>query len=287
MPRKTTQNSNLHRLILEASGTNDISPEVSFVQDLKRVLTLENPIKPFATKFYKPSSMQCMRMMFYQMTGVEKDKKEKSPLVINMGECGSDRHKRIQGYIKKMSAHGIQCEFISVEEFIKQNNLTNLKVLENEHESDDDEEEFETLVYDSNLSIKFKCDGILKYNNKYYVLEIKTEVSYNWQSRTEVAQKHRVQACSYSYAFGINDVLFLYENRDICEWKGFMLHVTPEMKLECVINRIKVCNKYIESNNVPPISLPESKEACKFCDYKNTCKRHGKTDVLQINYDEL
>jgi len=290
MARAST-NLNLHRLIKEASSVNDTPPEVSFMQDLKRTVVLENPIKPFATPFYKPSSMQCMRMMYYQIVGVERDKKEKSCININMGECGTDRHKRIQYYITKMKSHGMDCEFVSVANYIKQNNLTDIEIIQDDFaDADTDEEEgigFETLIFIKSLKVRLKCDGLIKYNGKYYVLEIKTEVSYNWQMRNKVASKHVIQACCYSYAFGLDTVIFLYENRDICEWKAFSLTVSPDMKKEYVTNRIKVCDLYVVEKRVPPISGVEEKEACKYCDYKRTCKLNGHTEVMKINYEEL
>ena len=274
----------LHKLIQEAAQANETPVEVSFARDLERVVVLCNTKKSKnSTLSYKPSSMQCLRRMYYQATGTFYDEaQDKTCSGYGIGDSGTDRHKRVQRYITKMKEHGIDCEYISVGDFIKERGLTHVEVFPSEYE-----DEFETLVYIKDLNIRLKCDGIIKYHGKYYVFEFKTEISGNWQQRTQVSPNHIIQACNYSYAFGLDNVMFLYENRDLCSWKPYTLHVTQGMREEYVVNRIKVCNLYVAEKRIPPIFETQVKEVCKYCDYKKTCRKDGQTSIMEVEYSKL
>jgi CRISPR/Cas system-associated exonuclease Cas4 (RecB family) len=118
--------------------------------------------------------------------------------------------------------------------------------------------------------MSFLCDGIIKYRGHYYILEIKTEASFKFNERKGVDPSHYHQATAYSIAFGINDVLFLYECRDNCSKKAFMLHVTDDMKQE-LLSYIEECDSYIKKLKVPPIPENVPKKACSYCNYKGRC----------------
>lgn len=217
---------------------------------------------------YKPSSLNCLRNMYYQLTGADQDKQQqKSSDFFGICESGTDRHKRIQFVITQMKKYGVDCEYIDVADFIKQNNLNHLKV---EGNSD-----YETKVYDTERNIIFLCDGLILYKGDYYVLEIKTESSYKWMDRTYVDEKHLNQAYTYALELGINQVLFLYENRDVCTKKPYILTVTEENK-NYIINRINSCNDYINQCVVPPIEQHITNKVCQYCEYKTKCKVDGK-----------
>ena len=118
------------------------------------------------------------------------------------------------------------------------------------------------------------CDGIVKYKGQYYILEIKTESSYKNTCRKEIAKEHYNQAITYSICLGINKVLFLYENRDNCDKKAFILEVTEEMK-NSVFLKIKECNEYVEKLITPPKPKEVSKYACTYCSYISLCRKLG------------
>ena len=214
------------------------------------------------TKTYKPSSMNCIRNMYYQMTGAEAEPSTSDYCLINICNSGTDIHVRIQQEIIDMLTNGIDCQYIDVEEYIKNNNLTDLVVLKKTGP--------ETKLHNTRYNMNFACDGILIYKGHYLILEIKTETSRKWMSRFSVDPSHYNQATAYSLSFGIDDVLFLYVNRDFLDLKTYTFSVTDIMRNE-LVDKINSCDNYVNINQVPPKPEIDSKH-CRYCSYKNRCK---------------
>ena len=82
---------------------------------------------------------------------------------------------------------------------------------------------------------------------------------------------HHKQATAYSLAFGIDEVIFIYINRDMLDMKAFMFNVTDEMKQD-LIGYIDTCDNYIKQMKVPPIDETDTKK-CSYCSFKNQCKK--------------
>ena len=219
------------------------------------------------SRHYKPSSMNCIRNMYYQVVGADVDKqKEDNSDSIGICESGTDRHKRIQHVITKMKSCGVDCDFISVRDYIAENNLP-LQVLS--------EEDYETKCFDEKRNIVFLCDGIVKYKGRYFVLEIKTETQYKWSGRQNVDPGHYNQAYTYSLEFGIDNVLFLYENRDLCSKKPYILPVTQENR-DYIEKRVSKCTEYVSQGVVPPKEENVTAKTCQYCQYRTQCKADPK-----------
>ena len=114
----------------------------------------------------------------------------------------------------------------------------------------------------------------IKYKGKYYILEIKTESSYKWRERTYVDDSHIQQAIAYSLNLCINDVLFLYECRDLCSKKCYLYTVTDKLRKE-VLDTIKSCDDYVSIGVVPMKPQTVSKKTCQYCQYRKSCKMDG------------
>ena len=239
--------------------------EQSFLADLKRSIELsdqKHSRKPSQT--YKPSGMQCIRNMYYQVTGREPDSSESSYCLVGICESGTDRHERIQNAVADMKNNGIDCEYIDVAEYVKSRGLDYLDIVSKQGN--------ETKLYHKDLNISFLCDGIIRYKGHYYIIEFKTESIYKWQSRTEVNPDHYMQATAYSTALQLDDVLFVYINRDNTDMKCYLYNVTDEMK-QGLVGKIEECDSYVKQLKVPPIPEDVSKKACQYCNYKQSCKR--------------
>ena len=89
-------------------------------------------------------------------------------------------------------------------------------------------------------------------------------------SRFGVDPSHYNQATAYSLSFGIDDVLFLYVNRDFLDLKTYTFSVTDVMRNE-LVDKINTCDNYVNINQVPPKPEIDSKH-CRYCSYKNRCK---------------
>lgn len=257
--------SNLTKLV-KSSDEGGVVDSQRFLTELQNSIekTDQQRGKKPTTIAYKPSSMNCVRMMYYYMTGAPKDEQTADCGLIGICESGTDRHERIQQAVCDMKANGFDCDYINVADYIKENNVPNLEVIE--------QSGYETKLRHTELNLRFMCDGIIKYRGKYYILEIKTESSFKWQPRTDVDPSHHTQACTYSYTIGISDVLFLYENRDTCGKKCFIYTPTQEEIQTLVISKIKDCDTHIEENRVPAIPSTITTKTCRYCEYKTICK---------------
>ncbi len=257
---------NIHRLIQVA--TNSVPPEQCFLNDLTNCIEkqkAENEYIP--SKSYKPSSMKCIRNMYFQMIGEKPDKERIQYTMVGICESGTDRHIHIQQDISKMKSLNMECEYIEITDFIKKRKLNYLKI--------NGKQGMETKLSYPKLNLSFLCDGIIKYKSQYYILEIKTETFYKFMKRKSVAEEHIYQGIAYSICFGINQIMFLYECRDSCDKKCFILNISEEMKAN-LIGKIEQCDECVKRIIPPPKPRGIDRKICNYCRYKTACRKAGK-----------
>lgn len=248
-------------------ANDKLSPEQSFLADLKRSIEMsadEERRKPSQT--YKPSSMKCIRNMYYQRVGAEPDVELSSYCSVGICNSGSDIHIRVQTAVEKMKDHGIDCEYIDVADFVTSRGLDYLEIVSKSG--------METKLFHKTLNMSFMCDGIIRYKNHYYILEIKTEASFKWSNRTDTDPAHYNQGAAYSVAFNIPEVLFLYVNRDILDMKAYRFIPTNEMKEE-LVGTIEECDGYVSRLICPPKPADLPRSVCNYCSYKTLCRKDG------------
>lgn len=253
---------NVAKLIERANKVVPI--EEQFLDDLKRSIELDdikNARKPSAT--YSPSGMGCLRAMYYKRLGVDIPVGTAGYSMVGICNSGSDHHNRIQTAIARMKENGFECEYIDVADYVRSRGLDEyLDIVEKCGN--------ETKLYDRNKHISFLCDGIIKYQGRYYIVEFKTEASFKWQSRKGVDPKHHNQAITYSLELGIDDVIFIYINRDIVDYKVYLFTVTDEDRNR-IIELIDICEIFVTHKELPPKpDIPE--RICRYCAYQELCK---------------
>lgn len=256
---------NIYKLLDESQV--DVNVSESFVRDLKRSIELvdeQNSRTP--SKTYKPSSMQCMRNMYFQRIGAVPDKGTSNACLVGICESGTDRHIRVQNAVIRMKECGMDCEYIDVEKFVRERNLQDIEVVSKQGT--------ETKLFNTSYNISFMCDGIIRYRNHYYILEIKTESVYKWTNRTDVDPSHYNQATSYSLSLELPEVLFLYINRDNCDMKCY-LYTPTELDKTLIRTMITDCEVCVANETVPnkPEDLP--RKVCEYCNYKAQCRKAG------------
>ena len=255
--------SSLKNIVRLLDRENNNSVEQEFLSDLKRSIELEsNERFQKPSQFYKPSSMNCIRNMWFQRMGVDPDPHESNYRLTGITNSGSDIHERIQGYVSRMKDRGIDCEYVDVSEFINLRNLENLTVISKSG--------YETKLRHTKLNLSFMTDGIIKYRGRYYILEIKTEALSKWQDRKAVDPKHYAQATAYSLSFGLDGVIFIYINRDVLDMKAFMLTVTDDMKQD-LVGKIETCESFVVRKVIPPKPENASPKLCQYCNYRSVC----------------
>lgn len=256
---------NVCRLIETAKAV--LPPEQDFLNDLKRSIEMTaDKDARLPSKTYKPSGMNCIRASYYQIVGVEPDQASSNYTSVGICNSGTDIHVRIQTAVEQMKENGMDCEYIDVAGFVRSRGLDYLNIVSKAG--------METKLYHKKYNMSFMCDGIIKYKNHYYILELKTENSYKFMNRKDVDPSHYNQATAYSIAFRLDEVLFVYINRDVLDMKAFMFKVTNEMKTH-LIGYIDECDSYVSRKIAPPKPEDVSKKACSYCIYKNQCRKDG------------
>ena len=254
------------------SAKEELPVEQAFLNDLRRSIEISDEKDAReGSRAYKPSGMNCIRQSYYVITGAGKDETNSNSNLVGICQSGSDRHERIQDAVLHMKDNGMDCEYINVADFVKQRKLDYLEIVK---EPDFTAREYETKLFHKTLNMSFLCDGIIKYKNHYYILEIKTESSSKNFQRKGVDPSHYHQATAYSIAFNINEVIFLYENRDTLDKKAFLFTVTDEMKQD-LVGYIETCDSYIKKLKVPPKPADVARKTCTYCDYVNQCRKDG------------
>ena len=245
-------------LPIERQFLNDLTASIEKRDEM-------NARKPSNT--YKPSSLHCIRNMYFQITGAQGEGDRATSELVGICESGTDRHERIQDAVAHMKDIGIDCEYLNVGDYVmnkqSQGQLLDLDVVSQQVN--------ETKLFNKKLNMSFLCDGIIKYKGHYYILEIKTETSNKFWDRKDVNPDHVLQGTAYALNFDINKVLFLYECRDNCSKKAFMLTVSDDMKMD-LVGKITECDDYVSRFEVPPKPIDISNKACAYCAYKNLCK---------------
>ena len=264
MARKTLRN--VIKLIDRAN--KDIPIEQQFLDDLKKSIEVsdkKNTRKP--SQSYKPSSMNCMRQMYYTVVGEEAES-DTNYVLIGICESGTDRHERIQNAISAMKDNGFDCTYVDVGEYVKSRGL-DLEIVEKQGN--------ETKLYDRNRNISFLCDGIIKYQGQYFIVEFKTESIYKWQNRKGVDPKHYNQARTYSLELNLEHVIFVYINRDLCDMKCYMYNVTEDERTQ-IKTLIDTCQSYVDNKQVPPKPEELPPHTCDYCGFRSLCNKdveHG------------
>lgn len=262
MPRQGLKN--VLQLLDEAEET--ISPDQSFLRDLKRSIELDDQKNRRApSQMYKPSSLQCIRNMYYQRTGAESENSS-SYTLIGIQNSGTDIHIRVQTAIDHMKENGIDCEYLDVAKFVEEKGLKDIEVVEHSG--------METKLRNTALAISFMCDGVVRYKNQYYIIEIKSETVNKWFQRTGVDSKHLNQGTAYSLCLQIPDVIFIYVSRDTLDMKSFMFHPSDKQK-EDLVSKILECENYVGDKTTPPMPAGVDKRVCQYCNYKVQCRKDG------------
>lgn len=238
------------------------SVESMFLEDLISSIEItdrNNAREP--SRKYKPSSMNCIRNMYFQIIGQKTEDTVTPYSFVGIAETGTDRHARIQAAVSNMRENGFDCDYVDVEQYIVENHIENIDVVRKNGA--------ETLLYNNKYNISFACDGIIRYKGRHYIVEFKTEGATKFNKRTFVDESHYNQASAYSLSLKLDNVLFIYIDRDSLKMKSYMLNVTDTMR-ERIVSKIETCNLYILNGNVPP--KEKSYKNCTYCRYKEHCE---------------
>lgn len=246
-----------------------------FVADLNRSIQLGKK-EHTPSKSVKPSALGgCFREQWLILQGVEKDVGIlEKPEDITIQQSGNDRHNRLQYACQDAKNYGVDIIWCDPEEEARRAYSQGIKTIIRRRDGN------ELLCWNEDYEASFKCDGIIIYRGIKYILEIKTEEFMKFNSRIGPEIKHEFQAGMYSICFGIDRVMFLYEDRNLTFRKGYEVIVTDIYK-NAVKERIAHILAYRDKNKMPP----KEKTKCTYCKHKQACKKLG--DTFALSYEEL
>lgn len=261
--KRKLDNSEVLNIVKDKTPVRQELPiEMIFLNNLEKTIEKINTRPNLSSTYFKPSSMTCERNMYYTAVGMGNGEvlTKGDSCLSGITETGSHRHDDIQGYIERMKENGYNWEYIDVETYIKENNLTNLEVVKKKGH--------ETKVLCSDLNTIFLTDGIVKYGDYYFIFEFKTEDCNKWYKRSDVDEQHIDQAIAYCSLFKLPCAIFVYENRNTCQKKSYLFVPTSEQLEEFTEKIIRVLS-YVEIKMLPPAN---KNKKCKYCPYESYCK---------------
>jgi len=272
----------LAKLIREATKPKSIAEqfEYAFYCTQQKM----NPPRMPKKDMFSPSSLGgCARQLYYKVQGIEEEPDNRPPSEagpnLSMLQTGTDRHERIQQIVMKMKENGFDIEWVDPIQYLEEHPELQTQVIERQGN--------EVKLYNDIISARFLCDGIVKIKGVYYIIEIKTMGNYKWTVKYKEVERvpyeeHQRQGGAYSIALGIDNILYVYENRDNLKLLPIEFFVDGQVKQD-VIGEIENVKTYQKLEQLPPRTIKISK--CKYCHYKNRCGNDGFTpDLTKVDF---
>ena len=214
-------------------------------------------------KSFAPSSSRCKRVSWFRLRGVQPDKVSKPDRGLQFtADIGTACHEIIQ----KRLISKFREDWIDVAEYVKQKgfNYTVTKT------------GLESQVECTDIPVRFACDGLIRYKGKIRLLEIKSSDHASFSDMSGPKLKHIDQVIFYCERLDLDDVLFLYIDRQYGDVKCFELSVSIPQK-DAVKDTCQFVIDMVDAN-IAPDGLPKGDPDCTpdMCPYYEKCKEWGR-----------
>ncbi|MCM1226157.1 MAG: Dna2/Cas4 domain-containing protein [Clostridium sp.] len=211
---------------------------------------------------FAPSCMRCDRKSWFRLRGTETDFIDKPDIGLDFrAKVGTARHIEIQTTLK----NALGKDWLDVGEYLKDNSMP--------YEYELTQNNMETLIHIKEPPVRFACDGILRFSDTLFLLEIKTADYSSWSELMNPKDVHMDQIKCYAALLNIHDVLVLYEDRQNGSLKCYQINITDE-DFQAVFSKFDYVQKMVKAN-LAPERLPNGDYLCKNCEYKEKCKEWG------------
>lgn len=259
-------------LTLINNNSKNLAPNKKFLLDvMKTIEEVDRSHRRKPSKYYKPSSLKCMRNMYFTRMGAQTDSSSSTYNLIGMADTGTRRHEAIQEALLQLQNIGMDWEYVNVEKYVlekqKFGKCRNLVVKGTSGA--------ETHLIDTTLNLSFRCDGIIRRisTNEYFLFEMKNVTSFKYSNvENKPLDEHHKQIICYCTALDLENAFVLYENRDFCTLECAFFHVSEGMKKD-LVSYIMECEGYVERMIAPPKS--KDTKVCRYCAYKDICGKVG------------
>jgi hypothetical protein len=247
-----------------ATSSDFLAMYTELIEDGIKSANLEPKHRTFA-----PSQMRCDRVSWFRLRGTQPDKVSNPDIGLNFtAQIGTACHEIIQERLSK----ALGPDWISVNDWIAMNSEIfadyDMKVEQKGYES--------MIDLKKPYPVRFACDGIIRFNGKIRLLEIKTAEFSSLIDLTEPKPKHMDQITCYSALLHIPDALFLYQDRQHGDMKCFEVNFSEAMH-QAVRNRMDNVMRLVDAN-IAPEGLPLNDPDCSssMCPYYKVCKQWGR-----------
>lgn len=208
-----------------------------------------------------PSVAYCMKQNWFRLRGVQPDTMSKADRTLDFtAQLGTACHENLQSLLSDRLGE----DWLDIEKYLDSIKPKFTYTVEKHG--------LEWRVAIENPSIRFACDGIVRWKGKIYLLEIKTSEHSSFEDLIGPKEIHIAQVKSYASLFGIKDILMVYQDRQYGSLKCFEVHVS-EVDMQITWDTFNYIIDMADKN-LPPAGLPSGDSRCSssMCPYYKKCK---------------
>jgi len=239
-----------------AISSNFLDDYDNFVVEKIRNEESRQPSQTFA-----PSSIRCKRISWFRLRGVAPEQEVHVDKTLNFSaQVGTACHRIIQENLENWLGD----DWIDVESYLRTSNRP--------YSFSCTKSGSETNVIIEYPPIKFSPDGIIRYGDKLYLLEIKTSEYSSFDKLTDPKPQHVDQIKCYCTLLGLSDALVLYQDRQYGDFKCYEVHIL-DYEMQAIWDMFKEVLDCVKKN-IAPSKLPGRDPWCTpaHCRYYNKCK---------------
>lgn len=220
-----------------------------------------------AHKTFAPSGFRCKRKMWFRLRGTEPDQIKSADRVLNFtAEIGTACHRIIQQNLKD----ALGTDWIDVSQYLKRADIPyeyNCKV---------GGDGLETLIEFKKPPMRFACDGIVRWGDELYLLEIKSSEFSSFDNLTDPKDEHIAQVKCYAASLRLSKVLFVYIDRQYGGLKVYEYKIS-DIDKKSVLETMEYIQNMVDAN-LAPEPLPKGDKWCTpaMCPYYKKCSEWGR-----------
>ena len=209
---------------------------------------------------FAPSSFRCKRKSWFRLRGVEPDMLKTPDHVLEFkAQLGTACHRVIQTHLKQ----ALGTDWIEVKDYLDTHPIP--------YNYELTVDGLETKVALLDPPMRFACDGIIRWKEKIYLLEIKTADYASFANLTDPKVEHLDQITCYSAILGLPDVIVIYQDRQTGDMKCYEHHISSDASIG-VINTMREIQQFAKYN-LAPEKLSSGDYMCSNCEYKIKCSQ--------------
>jgi CRISPR-associated protein Cas4 len=153
----------------------------------------------------------------------------------------------------------------------------------------------EAPLKDKERNISGKLDALIKFNNRFYVLEIKSINRYGFDEiiRQGPNEDHTIQLQLYlhfvknTYQIDTQQGILLYKCKDTARFYDFIIDYNENV-VQDFFEKLKIVEEHLRNKTLPERQYERTDWHCRYCEYRQTCWAGiGQTAITDLSQTEL